>query len=196
MSRYQNPVSSPGYTPRDFRHADGISGIMAFLCAPTTGHPCSGEGLPVVGIPGLGNPALVNDRPKLVRLNEFSGLKLNCLKRRSDQCFAQSSIAIMKIFQSVCWSKVSRYSLQKAKHLRSIQDPGIHRWIHQVRRRFYTRSPLPFRKHGNRRKRFYSFEAGSIYVRSNECIGMDGRATVSALHITFFVPRIFGGGES
>jgi len=51
--------------------------------------------------------------------NEFSGLKLNCLKRRSDQCFAQSSIAIMKIFQGVCWSKVSRHSLQKAKHLRN-----------------------------------------------------------------------------
>jgi len=54
-------------------------------------------------------------------LNEFSGLKLTCLKRRSDQCFAQSSFAIMKIFQSVCWSKVSRDSLQKAKHLLNIE---------------------------------------------------------------------------
>ena len=54
-------------------------------------------------------------------LNEFSGLKLNCLKCRSDQCFAQSSIAIMKIFQGVCWSKVSRHSLQKAKHLPFLQ---------------------------------------------------------------------------
>jgi len=54
---------------------------------------------------------------------EFSGLKAKSLKRRSDQRYAHFSIIGMLIFQSVCLSEGSRYSLQQAKHLQSIQNP-------------------------------------------------------------------------